>query len=98
MFDIWYRPRSLVKGKVLADYVVEFTPLERGLGVVCNMVAEPWKVFVDGASNAWGMGIGIITVSPKGVKLEHSLRLSFWASNNEVKYKALLAGLKPHIA
>lgn len=33
-------------------------------------------------------------MSPKGVKLEHSLRLSFWASNNEVEYKALIAGLR----
>ena len=33
-------------------------------------------------------------MSPKGVKLEHSLRLSFRASNNEVEYEVLIAGLK----
>ena len=33
-------------------------------------------------------------MSPKGVKLEHSLRLSFRASNNEAEYEALITGLK----
>ena len=33
-------------------------------------------------------------VSPKGVRLEHSLRQSFKASNNEAKFEALIAGLE----
>ena len=33
-------------------------------------------------------------VSPKGVRLEHSLRLSFRASNNEVEYEALISRLR----
>lgn len=33
-------------------------------------------------------------VSPKGIRLEHSLRLSFRASNNEAEYEALIAGLR----
>ena len=54
----------------------------------------PEKVYVDGASNARGVGIGIVIVSPEGVKLEHSFRLGFQASNNEVEYEAFLAGLR----
>lgn len=49
---------------------------------------------MDGASNARGVGIGIVIVSPEGVKLEHSFRLGFQASNNEVEYEAFLAGLR----
>ena len=30
----------------------------------------------------------------EGIKLEHSLRLGFRASNNEAKYKALIVGLR----
>lgn len=33
-------------------------------------------------------------VSPKGVRLEHSLRQSFKASNNEAEFEALIAGLE----
>ena len=33
-------------------------------------------------------------VSPNGVRLEHSLRKSFRASNNEAEFEALIAGLE----
>ena len=49
---------------------------------------------MDGTSNAKGAGVGIVIVSLEGVKLEHSLRLGFKASNNEAKYEALLVGLR----
>lgn len=54
----------------------------------------PWRVFVDGASNAMGARVGIVVISPKGVKLEHLLRLGFRASNNEAQYEVLLARLR----
>ena len=53
-----------------------------------------WQLFVDGAANKKGSGIGIVMVSPDDITLEKSLRLKFVAINNEAKYKALLAGLK----
>ena len=79
---------------MLANFIMEFTPCKGGLGVVCNVEIQLWKVFVDDASNAKGMRVGIVIVSLEGVKLEHSLRLGFKASNNEVEYEALLAGLR----
>ena len=54
----------------------------------------PWKVFVDGASSGSGARVGIVAITPKGIKLERSFRLGFKASNNEAEYEALLAGLK----
>ena len=36
-----------------------------------------WKVLVDRASNAKGSRVGIVMISPKGIKLEKSLRLGF---------------------
>lgn len=68
---------------MLVDFILEFTPFERGLDWVYNVVAQPWKVFVDSMSNARGAGIGIVIMSLEGVKLEHSLRLGFQALNNE---------------
>ena len=49
---------------------------------------------VDGASSALGVAAEIIVITPEGIKLEHSFRLSFKASNNEAEYEALLAKLR----
>ena len=49
---------------------------------------------VDGASSALGVAAEIIVVTLEGIKLEHSFRLSFKASNNEAEYEALLAKLR----
>ena len=62
--------------------------------MVCPIEVIPWKVFVDGASSALGYGAGIVVITPEGIKLEHSFRLGFKASNNEAEYEALLVGLR----
>lgn len=51
-------------------------------------------MFVDEVPNVRGFGVGIIMISPEGLRLEKSLRLGFQASNNEVDYEALIAGLR----
>ena len=92
-FDIRYRLRSLVKGQVLVDFVAEFS-LRKEMEVICHVDLHPWKVFVDDASSATGARAGIVIITPKGIKLEHSFKLVFKASNNEAEYEALLAGLR----
>ena len=81
-----------MKDQVLADFVVEFSP--RGKEMVCPVKVIPWKVFVDGASSALRARAGIVVITPEGIKLEHSFRLGFKASNNEAEYEALLVGLR----
>ena len=49
---------------------------------------------MDGASSAMRAGVGIVLITPEGIRLEHSFRLGFKASNNETEYEALIAGLK----
>ena len=49
---------------------------------------------MDGASSAIGFGAEIIIITPKGIRLKHSFRLGFKASNNEAEYEAFLAGLR----
>lgn len=51
-------------------------------------------MFADRVPNVRGFGVGIIMISPEGLRLEKSLRLGFQASNNEVDYEALIAGLR----
>ncbi|KAM1524206.1 hypothetical protein ACFX14_008993 [Malus domestica] len=49
---------------------------------------------VDDASNYKGSAAGVVLVTPDGSMLEQAITLGFKASNNEVEYQALLAGLR----
>ena len=53
-----------MKGQVLADFIAKFTPKNDGT-IICNVENRPWKVFVDGASNAMGAGAGIVIITRK---------------------------------
>ena len=50
-------------------------------------------MYVDGAANQRGFGVGLVLITPKRATIEKSLRLGFLATNNEAKYKALLQGM-----
>ena len=62
--------------------------------VICHVDCHPWKVFMDDASSAMGVGVEIDIITPEGIRLEYSFRLGFRASNNEIEYEALLVGLR----
>ena len=49
---------------------------------------------MDGTSRAMEAGVKIVIIALEGIRLEHSFRMRFKASNNEAEYKALLVGLK----
>ena len=83
----------MVKGQILVDFIAKFSS-GKGDEMVFSVEVVPWKVFVDGASNASGVGAGIVVITSEGIKLEHSFRLGFKASNNETEYEALLAELR----
>ena len=101
-FDIKYKPRTSVKGPVLADLVAEFAEYSKKIDVKQHGMDEnlvdlisvqcpsPWKVYVDGAANQWGSGVGLVLVSLEKIAIEKSLRFGFSALNNEAKYEALL--------
>ncbi|XP_023914399.2 uncharacterized protein LOC112025953 [Quercus suber] len=101
-FDIKYMPRTSIKVQVLANLVAEFAePLveivaeERNTdGKFVRVVSVPgplcWKVYVDGAANQRGSGVGLVLVSFEETIIEKSLRLGFLATNNEAGYEALL--------
>ena len=62
--------------------------------VICHVDHHSWKVFMDGASSGAGARVGIVIITLEGIRLEHSFRLGFRASNNEAEYDALLARLR----
>ena len=104
-FDIKYMPRTSVKGQVLADLIAKFTepPVEavadeenmdgKSVGTISAQGASRWKVYVNGAANQRGSGVGLVLISPEKITIKKSLRLGFSATNNEAEYEALLQGM-----
>ena len=104
-FDIKYMPRTLIKGQVLVDLVVEFieSPIEveveeyrleeKQVLEISLQGPSPWKLYVDGAANQRGSRVGLVLVSPDKITIEKFLRLGFSATNNEAEYEALLTGI-----
>ncbi|GJS22782.1 reverse transcriptase domain-containing protein [Tanacetum coccineum] len=94
--DIQYRPRTPVKGKILADFIVERpeddisdTPMEER-----EEHPDPWVLFTDGSSCIDGSRAGLLITNPKGMEFTYALRFRFNATNNEAEYEALIAGLR----
>ncbi|XP_065636480.1 uncharacterized protein LOC136070439 [Quercus suber] len=104
-FDIKYMPRTSVKGQILADLVAEFTEPsleevttkrdmdEKSVGMISQQDLARWEVYVDGAANRKGSGVGLVLMSPERIVIEKSLRLDFSTTNNEAEYEALLMGM-----
>ena len=92
-FDIIYKPKTAIKGQVLADFIMEFTSAEPAKDAQTTTDLSIWKLSIDGDSNAQGSGAGLILTSPKGIDIEYALGFGFHASNNEAKYEAVIAGL-----
>ena len=98
-------PRTSIKGQVLADLVAEFTepPIEelesaknmdeKFVGTISHYGLSAWEVYVNGALNQKGSGMGLVLISPEKVIIEKYLRLDFSVTNNEAEYKALLIGM-----
>ena len=95
-------PRTSIKGQVLVDLVAKFTEPEieelpsdgnmdeKLVDTICQYCFPKWEVYVDGASNQKGLGVGLVLMSPEKVVIEKSLRLDFSVMNNEAEYEALL--------
>ena len=92
-FDIRYKPKTAIKGQILADFVMEFTSAEPAEKAQTETSPSIWKLSVDGASNAQGSGAGLILTSLEGIDIEYALRFGFSTSNNEAEYEAVIAGL-----
>ena len=92
-YDIRYRPKTAIKGQVLADFIMEFASAEPARDAQVATDLSTWKLSVDGASNAQGSGAGLILTSSEGIDIEYALRFGFHTSNNEAEYETIIAGL-----
>ncbi|GKV46573.1 hypothetical protein SLEP1_g53545 [Rubroshorea leprosula] len=90
-YDPKFQPRTTIKGKAVADFLVECI-----LATMEEKAPEHpvWVLYVDGAANVDGSGAGAVLVGPDGFKSEHALRFKFQTTNNAAEYEALIYGLK----
>ena len=88
-FDLQYRSQTTINGKIVANFIVEYTQSEdkRVEG------QRLWSIHTDGSSNQCSGGAGVIIQTPEGDKIECMIRLDFPTTNNEEEYEALVAGL-----
>ncbi|XP_073014631.1 uncharacterized protein [Primulina eburnea] len=84
-YDIEYRPRATIKAQALSDFLTE---------IIQPAEEEVWRVFVDGASNLSGCGVGVVLISPLEEKIKLALRIDSRVTNNEAEYEAVFAGLR----
>jgi hypothetical protein len=89
--NITYAPRSTIKSQVLADFVTEWT--ERQTPPV-KIEHETWIMYLDDSVMNEGAGVGLVFISPLGVRMEYMVRLHFQASNNAAEYEALINSLQ----
>ncbi|GJS31607.1 reverse transcriptase domain-containing protein [Tanacetum coccineum] len=95
-YAIHYKPRVLVKGQILADFIVE-RPKEDSSNTLMeekDELPKPWILFTDGSSYTDGSGAGLILTNPEGMEFTYALRFRFDATNNEAEYEALIVGLR----
>ena len=76
-FDIRYKPKAVIKGQILAYFVMEFTSTELAEATQLTSDLPIWRLSVDGATNAQGSGAGLILTSLDGIDIEYALRFGF---------------------
>ena len=73
-FDTRYKPRKAVKGQILADFIMKFTPARSTEATQLAPYLPIWRFSVDGATSAQGSSEGLILTSPDGIETEYALR------------------------
>nr|GEX90174.1 reverse transcriptase domain-containing protein [Tanacetum cinerariifolium] len=72
--NITYRPRTSVKGQVLADFLAEVPDESLPTASVVETQQEPWTLFMDGSFCVDGSRAGLILTSPEGTEFTYALR------------------------
>ena len=80
-----------IKSQVLADFVAEWTEIQMPSAVVNQ---ECWMMYFDGSLMKKGTWVGLVFVSPHGVRMRYAICIHFSVSNNVAKYEALVNGLR----
>jgi hypothetical protein len=66
--NITYAPLSAIKSQVLADFVAEWTEMQT---LPAPIEHETWTMYFDGLVMKEGSGVGLVFISPLGVRMEY---------------------------
>lgn len=89
--NIKYSPQTAIKSKALINFVVDWTESQLSPAPVDQ---EYCIMDFDGSLMRRGASVGLVFVSPLGVRMKYSICLHFPSSNNVAKYEALINDLK----
>jgi ribonuclease HI len=87
---------------VLADFIVDWTPLASPPGGSDDSEPEPkaliftgphWTLYFDGSSRKQRAGAEVVLLAPHGDQIKYMVHLDFKTTNNMSEYEALLFGL-----
>lgn len=103
-FVLKYHPWMAIKGQALADFIVECSFSEpdsdgQESGMVGSVsevqsVLKSWTLYVDGSLTSDISRAEVILTSLEGFKVQQAICFGFKATNSEVEYEAILAGLQ----
>nr|GEX89159.1 reverse transcriptase domain-containing protein [Tanacetum cinerariifolium] len=89
--DIQYRPRTSIKGQILANFIMERpedgapdTPIED-----MEELPDPWILFTNGSSCVDGSGDGLIIMNLEGMEFTYALRYLEKVKNLANTFKGL---------
>jgi hypothetical protein len=88
--NITYAPRNAIKSQVLTDFMAEWTEMQTPL---VKIEHETWIMFFNGSVVKEGPGVGLVFISPLGMRMEYMVRLHVPASNDAAESEALINSL-----
>jgi hypothetical protein len=68
---ITYAPRNAIKSQVLANFVAEWTEIQTP---PMSIEHETWIMYFDGSVMREGAGVGLVFISPLGMRIEYLVR------------------------
>ena len=68
--DITYAPCTVIKSQVLADFMAEWTEEQAS---TTPIKAKYWTMYFDSSLTLEWVGVGVLLISPSGVKLRYAL-------------------------
>ena len=97
-FSLRYVPTKVVKGQVLADFLVDHPCLDVENLEVNYIEIKPWKLYFDGSRHRKGARIALLLVSHCGKPTHFMFKILYECLKNETEYEALIMGLDLLIA